>query len=216
MNDIRDCLSDTKTQSLGCMSENGISSECTCMQEINGSENIFQITNINLYADSSIADMINFNNTDDWNDVYMQKMKNCFKLDLPFLWWCGTNSKNFNKTHCICYSSTNYLDWDEGFVATKSLYKGLENFTFPVIQKVNHKKPVKLINAFNNDDFTLQFDRENQYFEDSFGIAIFFMIGLIILFIIFANLSKKNIFHRKEQKNDDETLLFELFDDHVI
>lgn len=137
-------FNDPKTRLLECISEDGSTSKCRCENRSNGKRKVFQIANNDLYVNLNISDLDNVNITDRWINVKPKRIDDCFRLNEPLFWHCKTDSRNFNETHCTCLATFDPKLDAEGFIATRSFYKGLDNITFPSYRKEsNHNNSEK-------------------------------------------------------------------------
>lgn len=123
------CLNNSETQSLECLSEDGITSLCTYRK--NDDESTFQILNDKLYLNSHISELNNTNLTDSWILDELLRINNCFNSDKKSIWNCKTMTQSPSYSYCFCCIFDDDLEVFDGYIATKSLYKGFDNMIFP-------------------------------------------------------------------------------------
>lgn len=156
--DILNCFEDPETVYLYCSLTNHYSTFCICEKHILNDSPSFLLNNTDLYATLN-AHEINENNTIEiWNNSHPIRVDDCMKLRGVFDWGCVTKPRNFTLTRCACRT----YDLDPysavGYIESKSLFKGLENFTFSFAHQNYYN-----INQINLSDF--ERDNSNRYIE---------------------------------------------------
>lgn len=207
MNVIK-CLNDTKSRSLNCLTIFNYLTECTCSKKTYVDNFSFQINNTDLYANVNIDELANENITDIWNDVTAERVNDCLNRNDTFQWKCATRSTNWDLTRCNCIFYSQHHD-TQGFIDTKLLFKGLDNFTIPVHDEAEHSQIHKENCHDNHCDTGNEFNKQKQNGNYSSNVYAFVPVFLSIYFIsvyicwIFRNQIWSVCTYKK---NEDDTI----------
>lgn len=127
------CLNQTNVSLLECISFNDLTSKCRCILKNSDDTIEFKLLKTDVYTNLNINEVKNLNLTDKWYTPNAERIDDCFRFDKRMQWICKTWAPYLNNTLCNCFSETDFNYIASGDIFTKSLYKGLENFTFPLI-----------------------------------------------------------------------------------
>lgn len=203
---ILQCLNDTETQLLNCESSNGISSTCVCCGKIFENRIQFDVNNTDLYTNFGMKGVADINITNNFDNSKRAKINECFEKNDTFMWDCKTNGTNLNQTFCFCYSHNQDISLD-GYIHTKSLYKGLENLTFPV-----HKENILNDSSQTGDNWITKIsskdENQNQLLKTELTIKASIIVSLFILTLLFIYwIFKRKIYKKCYKLNDDKVNL---------
>lgn len=199
---VIDCFNDTEFVQLICQSGDDYKTGCTCKKSSNCGDISFDIKIDELFENLNISEIINANETDNWDNGKPERVNDCFALNDGFDWICKTHSRNWNITQCKCISASSKLGDTMGDIATFSLYSGLENFTFPIYQEPQNSsiidsKCIKYV-------YTEIIDHKN--LAKHLISNIFLFIFLSILFLSLAYWIFKDKTYRKCFAREDDAI----------
>lgn len=210
---IIQCLNDTETDGLTCFSNTEITSSCLCSKSKYEKISYFDLNNTDIYLFSNDDQIIDITNNQ--NDAFLQVMKDCSHLNDTQSWVCTTSIKNLDKSHCSCSGDGLNRFRMNDFFDTSLLYKGLENFTFPLKQKSKNNQNYSSDQVYKDDynkDHSIHVKNHQRKIEYRWLIIIYLIMFLTIsLFLIVCWIYQKIIHRRfkKYQNRDDLTILLD-------
>lgn len=213
MHTIVSCLNNTAFRDFSCFSDEGLTSTCNCYTVHNLRSTSFDVNNTDIYfkSDFDTGEEYGFDENKSFN--HTTKIHTCFNLNSSFAWECVIRRKNVENSccHCIDDASTHHID---GCILTKLLFKGLENFTFPVYQTINidddyseisvgqsEKIPSHTVHDNNTDSIFQNETSPNMYnYSLTFLCLSILMIVIVILWILI------DWIRFQYRKNKDDTI----------
>lgn len=209
--EIVECLNDTKTVVLSCESTNITMSQCVCAKRPVENNIILTLKNTNLYLNPNTRNTPDMNITDyQYNDT-IARINDCLRFDNVEFWNCRTELINSSQTFCWCYLKDGTISF-QSYIPTKSLFKGLENFIFPIDEleieittdQTTDSETTRVFNESYNHNYLIN--------DDAIALA-FTLMPLIILMVIFICwIFSKNKIPRKcfSAENDLMNLISEI------
>lgn len=191
---------------------------CTCEKYNVHKTIIFQPDLNDLYRNVNVSEVNDVNKTDSWADIYPERINDCFRLHNPFEWRCITKSINWNLTQCYCLSVNGDQNAVEGNISTQSLFRGLDNFSFPIYQREKNDSQTNLKICDDGYCKTIIHSAKTNH-KEKFNINLnifavcFFFVCSILIFICWC---LKIYMHYKSFKSRDDMIQLKLMDECEI
>lgn len=204
------CVNEEESVTFNCIANDKRTSVCYCSKKNHIHPSRFRMRNTDLYSNLNIADVSNVTLTENWEKGLPERINDCFDLNNGFYWTCSTVENNITHAHCRCYSLNGNINDTSGFIDTKTLFKGLENFFMPL---QHGKNAIASLDQIRHDENFPTYEKKKNFLEETSAFYIIFLFFLIILslFLVFVYYNCKYTSSCKFRKPKDISDLVLLF-----